>query len=118
MTTTTSLPPNAVSPPITVRYRYPSSAAALSSFSIVDVLLVARTRYSMPTVVWRSAAALPGFADSAAVDTNTASVYMPRRTIRVIISSPPLRLRGRVDVNIRAKINPLSAGAKRMQVHK
>jgi hypothetical protein len=43
ITTTTSLPPKAVSPPITVSKRNPISAASFSSFCIVDVLLVATT---------------------------------------------------------------------------
>ena len=45
MTVTTSLPPNAVSPPITPPNRNPASEASFISFCIVDVLDVARIRY-------------------------------------------------------------------------
>src|SRR5687768_17316101 len=46
MRTTTSLPPNAVSPPMVPPKRKPAAAASRISFSIVEVLLVASTRYS------------------------------------------------------------------------
>src|SRR5687768_8110653 len=53
MMTTTSDPPSAVSPPMTPPKRNPASAASRISFCIVDVLLVASTRYS--TGLWAAA---------------------------------------------------------------
>ena len=44
ITTTTSLPPNPVSPPITLPNTYPASAAWFISFSIVEVREVASRR--------------------------------------------------------------------------
>src|SRR5262245_31040107 len=45
ITATTSVPPSAVSPPITPPNRYPASAASFISFCIVEVFDVASNRY-------------------------------------------------------------------------
>ena len=85
MTTTTSLPPNAVSPPMVPAKRKPAAPASRISFSIVEVLLVASTRYSTGSL-----AACPSTAEL----NDRATTRQARRTARAAKRGTPSSFRG------------------------